>query len=95
MRNAQRITGNVRGFAKVGRDILSLTWPLKTRLVKAKLLKFGQKSYSRWAGFVAQLLQSLLLAVDARQFQIFDWHRKKLHIVQHSRLLYFYLDLHS
>jgi hypothetical protein len=40
-----RITANVQGLAKVGKYILSLAWPLKTRLAKAKLLKLGQNSY--------------------------------------------------
>lgn len=45
------IAAKVIAQAYVGKYILSLAWPLKTRLVKAKLRKPGQKSNSRWANY--------------------------------------------
>jgi len=38
------LAANSQGFAKVGKNILSLAWPLKARLAKAKLLRLGQNS---------------------------------------------------
>lgn len=68
------MAANGLGFAKVGGGDLSLAWPLKPRLAKAKLLKPGQNSYSRWAIFVSPTFAKLMLGVvlSRMSFKIFD-----------------------
>lgn len=42
---------NVCMLPMVEKSVPAAPWPLQTRLVKAKLLKPGQKSNSRWAKY--------------------------------------------
>jgi len=59
------IAANGQGLAKVGKYILSLAWPLKTRLAEAKLLNPDKNSYSRWAMFVGStFVKPMLVAVS-------------------------------
>jgi len=56
------VAANGSGFAKCRGDVLSLAWPLKTRLVKAKLLKPSQKSNSLWVKYKNQTFVLAMLA---------------------------------